>query len=135
MEGFRCWGKLRVDHEEMTISSWSDDKIVFNAPLVKHGKLPLEIESASASKVMSEIVVVENQLVLVRFVVSGLKLGPGEKLYISGSTSALGGGVFMPTEAAGPMLINQDSPDKPFILALPYACWPVSRLTAVCLQC
>ncbi len=111
--------KVTVGGEEMTISSWADDKIVFNAPLLKHGRCALEVTCGSSNKASAEMVVVECKLVLVRFVVSGLKLGPGEKLYISGNTSALGGGALVPTDAAGPMLVNQDSPDKPFILALP----------------
>lgn len=119
--GFGAGGKLTVDAEEMTISSWTDDKIVFNAPLLRHGRLALEVVSDNASKANAEMVVVENKLVLVRFVVSGLKLALGEKLYISGNTSALGGGSLVPIEAAGPMLLDQDknSPEKPYILALP----------------
>ena len=111
-------GKLTVGGEEMTISSWADDKIVFNAPLLKHGRLALEVTSGSSSKATGEMVVVENKLVLVRFVVSGLKLAAGEKLYISGNTSALGGSL-LPSEAAGPMLVNQDSDEKPYMLAVP----------------
>lgn len=116
--GFGSGGKVTLAGEEMTISSWSDDKIVFNAPLLKRGRLPLAV-SAGASKAEGEMVVVENKLALVRFVVSGVKLGPGEQLYISGSTSALGSGSFMPNEAAGPMLLNQDSDEKNYILAVP----------------
>lgn len=116
--GFGSGGKVSLAGEEMTVSSWADDKIVFNAPLLKHGRLPLSV-STGVSKAESEMLVVENKLVLVRFVVSGVKLSAGERLYISGNTSALGGGSFMPNEAAGPMLLNQDSDEKNYILAVP----------------
>lgn len=122
--------KVTVGGEAMTISSWADDKIVFNAPLLKHGRCALEVICGSSNKASAEMVVVESKLVLVRFVVSGLKLGPGEKLYISGNTSALGGGALVPTDAAGPMLVNQDSPDKPYILALPM---PAGQSVDLCL--
>jgi hypothetical protein len=88
--------------EALTISSWADDKIVFNAPLLKHGRLVLEVEAANSSKAKSELVVVENKLVLVRFVVPDLKLAAGEQLYISGNTSALGAGSLLPNDMLGP---------------------------------
>lgn len=112
-------GRLRVGGEDMTVSSWADDKIVFNAPLLKHGRLSLEVIGDNSSKATGEMVVVEDKLVLVRFVVSGLKLAPGEKLYIGGNTSALGAGSNLPSGAAGPMIVNQGSDEKPYILALP----------------
>lgn len=118
-KGFGTSGKLSVAGEALTTSSWADDKIVFNAPLLKHGRLALEVEAANSSKAKSELVVVENKLVLVRFVVPNLKLAPGERLYISGSTSALGAGSLLPNDMAGPMLVNQDSDEKPYMLAVP----------------
>lgn len=118
-KGFGAGGKLSVAGEAMTTSSWADDKIVFNAPLLKHGRLALEVESVNSSKAKSEFVVVENNLVLVRFVVPDLKLAAGEQLYISGNTSALGADSLLPIEMAGPMLVNHDSEEKPYILAVP----------------
>jgi hypothetical protein len=118
-KGFGTGGKLSVAGEALTTSSWADDKIVFNAPLLKHGRLGLEVEAANSGKAKSEMVVVENKLVLVRFVVPDLKLAAGEQLYISGNTSALGAGSLLPKDIAGPMLVNQDSDERPYILAVP----------------
>ncbi len=118
-KGFGTSGKLSLAGEALTTSSWADDKIVFNAPLLKHGRLVLEVEASNSSKAKSELVVVENKLVLVRFVVPDLKLAAGEQLYIGGNTSALGAGSLLPNDMAGPMFVNQDSDEKPYMLAVP----------------
>ncbi len=117
--GFGSGGKISLGGEVMTVSSWSDDKVVFNAPLLKHGRLALELLSDNSSKASAQCTVVENKLILVRLVVSGLKLAAGEKLYITGNTSSLGGGSLKTLDAAGPMMVNQDSPERPYMLAVP----------------
>ncbi|MDZ4837125.1 MAG: alpha-amylase family glycosyl hydrolase [Candidatus Melainabacteria bacterium] len=103
-------GALKIGTVAVDVSSWSDDKIVFNAPHVIKGSSTLTVSTAGgASSEAHKISFVEGKLIPIRLAISNAPIkSSDQQVFISGNVFSLGNGKKGWMEAAGPMLLSED---------------------------
>ncbi|MBS1990466.1 MAG: IPT/TIG domain-containing protein [Cyanobacteria bacterium SZAS LIN-3] len=111
-------GKLTVGDETLSVSSWHDDKIVFNAPRKSLGAVRVDIATAGGvDSVPVKLFVSEGRLINVRFTCEDAPLQEGEQIFLTGNASSLGMGRTTWMDAAGPMIYSDD--ERKYILCVP----------------
>lgn len=118
-EGFgSSKGEVLLGGKSISVSHWSDNRIVFDTPQSILGKAELVVKSKSGgTSNPSSFTVFKKKLVPITIQVKGAPINiKKEKLYITGNGASLGEWKKDSMECAGPMLYSED---RDYILCVP----------------